>query len=82
MFCERRKKFYPKMIKTIDAEAFVLVSNPVVGKSLEIQKLAKEIAGVDTLDAFMKKFKLRYSGGSFMPDSAKTEEAEKPDSLG
>ena len=77
-----RKKFYPKMIKTIDAEAFVLVSNPVVGKSLEIQKLAKEIAGVDTLDAFMKKFKLRYSGGSFMPDSAKTEEAEKPDSLG
>ncbi|MGI9378424.1 MAG: hypothetical protein ACR2OW_02150, partial [Methyloligellaceae bacterium] len=77
-----RKKFYPKMIKTVDAEAFVLVSNPVVGKSLEIQKLAKEIAGVDTLDAFMKKFKMRYSGGSFMPDATKNEGDSKPGSLG
>lgn len=61
-----RKKFYQHMVKSPDAEAFILVSKPVKVKGRAFKTLAKEIAGVDTLEAFMKTFRKRYDK-SFRP---------------
>ncbi|MGI9387787.1 MAG: tetratricopeptide repeat protein, partial [Methyloligellaceae bacterium] len=61
-----RKKFYPLMVKSPDAEAFILVTKPVKVKGRAFRTLAKQIASVDTLEAFMKKFRERYDG-AFRP---------------
>ena len=61
-----RKKFYPLMVKTLDAEAFILVTKAVKVKGTAFKTLAKEIASVDTLESFMKKFRKRYDR-SFRP---------------
>ncbi|MGI9383166.1 MAG: tetratricopeptide repeat protein [Methyloligellaceae bacterium] len=55
-----RKKFYGKMLKTLDSEAFTLVTKPVNTKGIDFRRLAKEIAATDTLDAFMKDFRKRF----------------------
>ena len=55
-----RKKFYDKMLKTSDAESFLLVTKPTKVKSNDFRALAKEIAATDTLDAFMKEFRESY----------------------
>jgi len=52
-----RKKFYDKMMKTEDAESFLLVTKPTKMKSADFRRMAKEIAATDTLDAFMKEFR-------------------------
>ena len=51
------KKFYSKMLKTADAEAFTLVTQPVKGASADFRRLAREVAATDTLDAFMEEFR-------------------------
>ncbi len=56
-----RKKFYEKMVQSPEAESFALVTRPVKAEgSGAVLKLAKEIAAIDTLDAFMKDFRERY----------------------
>ena len=55
-----RKKFYDKMMKTEEAESFLLVTKPTKMKGADIRQLAKEIAGTDTLDAFMKEFRKSF----------------------
>ncbi len=55
-----RKKYYPKLVKTADAESFLVVTRPVKQKDVAFRNLAKEIAAIDTLDAFMKEFRSRY----------------------
>ena len=55
-----RKKFYPKMIKTPDAESFVLVTKPVTSQGVTFRDLARDIAAIDTLEGFMKEFRGRY----------------------
>lgn len=56
-----RKKFYEKMVQSPEAESFALVTKPVKGGGGgAVLKLAKEIAAIDTLDAFMKDFRERY----------------------
>ena len=54
------RKFYPKLLKTADAESFLLVTKPIKAKGIAFRNLAKEIAAIDTLDAFMKEFRSRY----------------------
>lgn len=51
------QKFYSKMLKTTDAEAFTLVTQPVKGASADFRRLAREVAATDTLDAFMDEFR-------------------------
>ena len=55
-----RKKYYPKLVKTADADSFLVVTRPVKQKDVAFRNLAKEIAAIDTLDAFMKEFRARY----------------------
>lgn len=54
------KKFYEKMMKTRDAEAFVVVTSPLKKQDASFHALAREIGATDTLDAFMKEFRSRY----------------------
>ncbi|MFQ5626412.1 MAG: hypothetical protein ACE5FM_07155, partial [Methyloligellaceae bacterium] len=54
------RKFYSKLVKTPDADAFILVTKPITAKGVAFRNLAKEIAAIDTLDAFMKEFKARF----------------------
>ncbi len=62
------KKFYPKLVKTPDAESFLLVTKPVRSKGVAFRNLAKEIASIDTLDAFMKQFRASYRRSTVKPE--------------
>jgi hypothetical protein len=62
------KKFYPKLVKTKDAESFLLVTKPVKSQGVAFRNLAKEIAAIDTLDAFMKEFRASYKRTTAKPD--------------
>lgn len=55
------RKFYSKLLKTADAESFLLVTKPIKAKGVAFRNLAKEIAAIDTLDAFMKEFRANYN---------------------
>jgi hypothetical protein len=54
------RKFYSKMVKTPDADSFILVTKAIKAKGVAFRNLAKEIAAIDTLDAFMKEFRANY----------------------
>ena len=55
-----RKKFFDKMKNGPDAESFMLVTSPSAKTTTEFTKLAKEIANVDTLQAFIKEYRDRF----------------------
>lgn len=55
-----RKKFYQKMVDSGEADAFVLVTQPVKSRSKEFDELVKDIAATSTLEAFMKSFKENF----------------------
>ncbi len=59
-----REKYSAKMAGTPDSRAFDVVSAPVGSASADFQEIAKKIAGVDSLDAFLRDMRTRY------PDSA------------
>ncbi len=59
-----REKYSAKMAGTPDRRAFDVVSAPVGGASADFQEIAKKIASVDLLDAFLRDMRKRY------PDSA------------
>jgi hypothetical protein len=72
-----RKKYYPKLLKTRDANSFLLVTKPIKSKGVAFRNLAKEIAAIDTLDAFMKEFRESYDRTSAKPKtSAKKAEGQ------
>ncbi|MEC9367193.1 MAG: hypothetical protein VX871_00690 [Pseudomonadota bacterium] len=68
-----QKKFYGKMVKTQDADSFVLVTKPVKLKDVNFRNLAREIASIDTLNGFMKEFRARYDK---TPEPGQTSESE------
>ena len=55
-----RGKFEKKMMGTPDEEAFVVVTRPLDQGSIEFRNLAKEIASIDTLESFLKKFRKTF----------------------
>jgi hypothetical protein len=59
-----REKYSAKMADTPDRRAFDVVSAPIGTGSADFQEIAKKIAGVDSLDAFLRDMRTRY------PDSA------------
>jgi hypothetical protein len=70
-----RKKFYEKMVKTPDAESFVMVTRPVKSQGVSFRDLARDVAATDTLDSFMKQFRARYD---MAPESSKTSANPQP----
>jgi tetratricopeptide (TPR) repeat protein len=66
-----REKYFAKMADTPDRRAFDVVSAPVGSSGAEFQDIAKKIAGVDSLDAFLRDLRTRYPDASAMlPDGA------------
>jgi tetratricopeptide (TPR) repeat protein len=59
-----REKYSAKMADTPDRRAFDVVSAPVGTASADFQEIAKKIAGVNSLDTFLRDMRTRY------PDSA------------
>lgn len=68
-----RQKFHDKMLRTKDAEAFALVTRPVRSDAVALRQLAKDVAAVDTLEAFMKEYRRRYDRAE--PEAASSGEA-------
>jgi hypothetical protein len=64
-----REKYSAKMESTPDRRAFDVVSAPIGNASADFQEVAKKIAGVNSLDAFLRDMRTRY------PDSAPTSPA-------
>lgn len=71
-----QKKYYPKMVKTPDADSFIVVTKPIKDKDVAFRNLAKEIAAIDTLDAFLEEFRAGYDRkpGGKRASSKKTDE--------
>lgn len=55
-----RSKFLNKMSNSPDANAFAVITKPINTASPDFQTVAREIADVDTLQAFLKDFRERY----------------------
>ena len=52
-----RGRFEAKIAGTPDESAFKVVTRPINRNSIAFRNLAKEIAGIDTLESFLRKFK-------------------------
>jgi len=55
-----REKYGPKMSKGPDAHAFAVVAAPIGPTSDEFQSVAKRVAAINTLDAFLRDMRARY----------------------
>ncbi len=60
-----REKYATKMAGGTDAEAFTLITDPLKSDARAIDRLARDIADIDTLEAFIKAFRqrLELTGG-------------------
>ena len=67
-----RERYAPKMMATPDGRAFDVVSAPVGTANSEFQDIAKRIAGIDSLEAFLRDMRTRY------PDASAISQAPAP----
>jgi hypothetical protein len=66
-----RERYLAKMADTPDRRGFDVVSAPVGTAGADFQEIAKKIAGVDSLDAFLRDMRKRY------PDSSALSQGDK-----
>ncbi len=59
-----RERYAPKMASTPDANAFDVVSAPVGSSGADFQNIAKKVAGIDTMEAFLRDMRKRYPDSS------------------
>ncbi len=67
-----RAKFGEEMAKTAEWPMFDFVTGDVVPTSIEFKKVAREVSGLDSLNAFLDSYRQMYaaSDGGLMPDEA------------
>ena len=65
-----RDKYSAKMATTPDRRAFEVVSAPVGTAGADFQEIAKKVAGVDSLDAFLRDMRTRYPDSSAISPGA------------
>jgi len=70
-----REKYQPKFAEGPDRRAFDVVTAPTGTNGVEFQDIAKKIASVDTLDAFLRDLRTRYPDSSVVPSGGLTGEA-------
>ena len=60
-----RDKYAEKMARGTDAEAFAMITDPLKSNASAVGRLARDIADIDTLEAFIKAFgqRLQQTGG-------------------
>jgi hypothetical protein len=59
-----REKYGPKFADGPDRRAFEIVSAPIGTSGAEFKNVAEKVAGVDTLDAFLRDLRARYPESS------------------
>jgi tetratricopeptide (TPR) repeat protein len=74
-----REKYQAKFADGPDRRAFNIVTAPVGTNGVEFQDIAKKIAGVDTLDAFLRDLRTRYPEASAVSPGGKTGEGASAD---
>ena len=63
-----RGKYAPKMADSTDRHAFEIVTAPFAASGGEFREVARQVAAVDTLEAFLRDMRTRYpETGSFGP---------------
>ncbi|SNY94261.1 hypothetical protein SAMN04515647_4584 [Cohaesibacter sp. ES.047] len=75
-----RRKFADKMSNSPVAGAFDVVSMPIESNGQQFQAIAQEIAGIDTMERFLKEYRTRYMNADAKPETATPEKpADTPD---
>ncbi len=54
-----REKYGVEMASGVDAEAFAMITDPMKSNARAVGRMAREIADIDTLEAFIKAFRQR-----------------------
>ncbi|MEJ2435765.1 MAG: hypothetical protein P8Y53_22465, partial [Pseudolabrys sp.] len=74
-----RDRYMAKMADSPDAHAFKVVTAPVGSGDPEFSSVAQTVAGIDTLDAFLKDMRKRYPApDAVAPQSVSEKQAPKP----
>ena len=73
-----REKYAAKMADTPDARAFNVVSAPIGTDGAEFQDVARRVASIDTLAAFIKDIETRYPDEQAAKAKAKAKPLAKP----
>ena len=73
-----REKYAAKMADTPDARAFTVVSSPIGTSGAEFQDVARRVASIDTLAAFIKDIERRYPDQLAAKAKAKALPVAKP----
>ncbi|MGC1464136.1 MAG: tetratricopeptide repeat protein [Pseudolabrys sp.] len=75
-----REKYAPKMADGADRRAFDVVTAPIGTSGAEFREVARKVASLDTLDAFLNDMRKRYPSASALSPGALPPEAkaEKP----
>ena len=64
-----RRKFANKMSNTPVAGAFDVVTMPIESNGQQFQAIAQEIAGIDTMERFLKEYRARYMNSGTAQDT-------------
>jgi tetratricopeptide (TPR) repeat protein len=70
-----REKYQAKFAEGPDRRAFDVVTAPTGTNGVEFQDIARKVASVDTLDAFLRDLRTRYPDSSVLPPGGTTGEA-------
>jgi len=73
-----REKYEAKFSEGADRRAFEVVTAPIGASGSEFQDIAKKIASVDTLDAFLRDLSARYPEVSAAPPAGAAVEGNSP----
>ena len=73
-----RESYAAKMADTPDRRAFDVVSAPVGTAGAEFQDVAKKVAGVDSLEAFLRDMRTRYPDSSAISPAPSADKAAPP----
>src|SRR6476659_7538356 len=73
-----REKYEAKFSEGADRRAFDVVTAPIGASGTEFQDIAKKVASVDTLDAFLRDLSSRYPEASAAPPAGAAGEGGSP----
>jgi hypothetical protein len=73
-----REKYEAKFADGADRRAFEVVTAPIGASGAEFQDIAKKVASVDTLDAFLRDLSTRYPEASAAPPPEAASEGSGP----
>lgn len=65
-----RSKFLSKLADSPDAEAFDLVTLQIPGSAASFDALVREVAAIDTLDAFLAEYRAQYGAEPIEPEGS------------